>query len=227
MKTRILNIETTTKNCSVSLAENGKIISLKEINEGNYSHAENLHLFIDAVLSEAKTTVKDLTAVAISKGPGSYTGLRIGVSAAKGHSFALDIPLISTNTLEALARSIRIDNGVIIPVLDARRMEVYQAVFDMNYKSIEPTKAKVVVADSYDAYLEKGKVYFVGDAVDKLKTILNHPNAIFIENHFPSSKEMGLLSYEKFTDNIFEDVAYFEPFYLKDFIVIKSTKKYF
>ena len=225
MASTILNIETSTKNCSVSLSENGKLIAHKEINDGNYSHAENLHPFIDAVLQSAIKTFKDLTAIAVSKGPGSYTGLRIGVSAAKGLSFALDIPLLSVNTLTVLAYRASAKSGVIIPVLDARRMEVYQAVYDKNYDLLENTNAVVVDANTYDKYLSNGKVHFLGDAVEKIKPIIEHPNAVFMENQFPSAKEMASLSYKKLQKQEFEDVAYFEPFYLKDFIAIKSSKR--
>jgi len=222
----ILNIETTTKNCSVSLAENGTVISIKELNDGGYSHAENLHPFIDLVLQESNRTYKDLSAIAVSKGPGSYTGLRIGVSAAKGLSFALDIPLISVDTLQTLAHKVSIEEGIIIPMLDARRLEVYQALYNPDYKLIETTKAAVVALDSYEDYLAKEKVYFIGDAVEKVLSIITHPNAVFIENEFPSAKEMAPLSFEKYQQKDFEDVAYFEPYYLKDFIAIKSTKKF-
>lgn len=222
----ILNIETTTKNCSVSLAENGTVLSIKELNDGGYSHAENLHPFIDLVLQESKKTYKDLSAIAVSKGPGSYTGLRIGISAAKGLSFALEIPLISVDTLQALAHKVCEEAGIIIPMLDARRTEVYQAVYNVDYNKIEPTKAALVEPNSYEQYLAKGKVYFIGDAVEKIQSIITHPNAVYIENEFPSAKEMVSLSFEKFQQKDFEDVAYFEPYYLKDFIAIKSTKKF-
>ena len=227
MDVLILNIETTTKNCSVSLAENGKLLALKELNEGSYSHAEHLHSFIDLVLKKANKTYTDLSAIAVSKGPGSYTGLRIGVSAAKGFSFSLDIPLISIDTLEGLAHCVSAKEAVIIPILDARRMEVYQAVFKTNFDQIEKTKAQVVVENTYDSYLNSSKVFFVGDAVEKVETIITHINAIFVENTYPSAKEMVSLSYKKFQEGDFEDVAYFEPYYLKDFIAVKSTKKYF
>jgi len=227
MPTLILNIETTTKNCSVSLSKNGVLIALKEINDGGYSHAENLHPFIENILQETKHDYTDLSAIAVSKGPGSYTGLRIGVSAAKGFCYALDIPLISVNTLEALAYQIKVTSGIIIPILDARRMEVYQAIFDKQYNIVENTKAVVVDENTYDKYLENGLVTFLGDAVTKIASIILHKNAIFIEKTFPSAKEMISLSYKKFQQKEFEDVAYFEPFYLKDFIAIKSTKKYY
>ncbi len=225
MSILILNIETTTKNCSVSLAENGKLLAVKEFRDAGYSHAENLHPFIDLVLVESVKIYRDLSAIAVSKGPGSYTGLRIGVSAAKGLSFAVDIPLISVDTLQALAHKVSISEGIIIPMLDARRLEVYQAVYTPDYKIIEMTEAAVVTSNSYEYYLNKGKVYFIGDAVEKVKTIVSHPNAIFIENELPSSVEMAPLSFEKFQQQDFEDVAYFEPYYLKDFIAIKPKKK--
>lgn len=225
MDSFILNIETTTKNCSVSLSKSGKLIALKEINDGGYSHAENLHPFIDLLLQETQLDYKDLAAIAVSKGPGSYTGLRIGVSAAKGLCFALEIPLISMDTLEALSHKVHTDSGVIIPILDARRMEVYQAVFSCKHKAITATEAVVVDKDTYNALLIRGNVTFIGDAVEKVKGILEHPNAIFIDNEFPSAREMTSLSYQKFQQNDFEDVAYFEPYYLKDFIAVKSTKK--
>jgi len=227
MKKLILNIETTTKNCSVSLAEDGVLLAIKEINEGSYSHAEHLHPFIDVILNEIGKNYSDLAAVAVSKGPGSYTGLRIGVSAAKGFCYALEIPMISVDTLTSLAHVVQTDDAVIVPMLDARRMEVYQAVYTADYKSLEQTKAQIVEAGTYDKYLNKTQVYFVGDAVEKIQPLISHPNAVFVENKFPSAKEMAPLSYEKFVKQDFEDVAYFEPYYLKDFIAVKSTKKYF
>jgi tRNA threonylcarbamoyladenosine biosynthesis protein TsaB len=227
MSILLLNIETTTKNCSVSLSKDGKLIAIKELNDGKYSHAENLHPFIEDILNEVSCNFSDLNAVAVSRGPGSYTGLRIGVSAAKGLCFALDIPLIATDTLEALAKTVIEKEGVIIPVLDARRMEVYQAVFSYDYKRIETTKAQIIEEATYDSFLSKGKVYFVGDAVEKCQKIIKHPNAFFVAGKFPSAKEMTSLSYQKFLNSDFEDVAYYEPYYLKDFIAVKSTKRLF
>ena len=217
----ILNIETATTNCSVALSKEGKTIFLKEDYDKNYSHAERLHVYIDEVLKEAGIALNDLSAVAISKGPGSYTGLRIGVSAAKGLCFALDKPLISVSTLEALAHQVSCNEGVIVAMLDARRMEVYSAVFDCNYKRIRQTKAQILVEHAFSEYLEKGKVYFIGNGVEKTKDIINHPNAVFIENKLPSANDMSLLAYKKFKTNDFEDVAYFEPYYLKDFVALK------
>lgn len=221
----ILNIETATKNCSVSLAKNGKILAIKELNNGNYSHAELLHQFIKDIIDEAAISNSDINAIAVSKGPGSYTGLRIGVSSAKGFCFALDIPLISTDTLQALSHSITIDDGFIVPMIDARRMEVYTAVFDKKHKNLEKTSAKIIDETSFLNYLEKGKTYFLGDGAMKCKETITHKNAVFIADKFPSAKEMATLSYAQFQENQFEDVAYFEPFYLKDFIVIPEKKK--
>jgi len=222
--TYILNIETATKNCSVSLAKNGKTIVLKELNSGEYSHAEKLHEFIKQVVDEAGIELEELKAVAVSKGPGSYTGLRIGVSAAKGLCFALDIPLISVNTLQVLALSISISEGVVIPLLDARRMEVYSAVFNSENESLREVKAEIISEDSFKEYLNKQKVYFVGDGVEKCKGIITHKNAIFIDDKLPSANEMSILSFEKLKNKNFEDVAYFEPYYLKEFVAIKPKK---
>ena len=220
----ILNIETATKNCSVSIAKNGKTIVLKELNNGNYSHAEKLHEFIKQVVNEVGIEFSELEAVAVSKGPGSYTGLRIGVSAAKGLCFSLDIPLIALHTLKGLALSISIDEGYVIPLLDARRMEVYSGVFNSENESIREVKAEIISEDSFSSYLNKQKVYFVGDGVEKCKGIITHKNAIFIDDKLPSANEMSLLSFEKYKKNDIVDVAYFEPFYLKDFVAIKPKK---
>ncbi|SDT91601.1 tRNA threonylcarbamoyladenosine biosynthesis protein TsaB [Polaribacter sp. Hel1_33_78] len=221
----ILNIETTTKNCSVSIAEKGEILAIKELNNGNYSHAEVLHPFILDVLKEANLTSDKIDAVAVSKGPGSYTGLRIGVSAAKGLCFALDKPLISIDTLTSLSFSITIEEGIIVPMLDARRLEVYASVFNEKHQKIREIKAEIIDENSFCEYLERSKVYFLGDGSQKCKKIITHKNAIFIDAKFPSAQEMAKLSYEKYKISDIENVAYFEPFYLKDFIVIPEKKK--
>ncbi|MDA9576461.1 tRNA (adenosine(37)-N6)-threonylcarbamoyltransferase complex dimerization subunit type 1 TsaB [Flavobacteriaceae bacterium] len=221
--TYILNIETSTTNCSVALSKDGELMCLKEDNSLNYSHAECLHVYIDEVLSEGKISRAELSAVAVSKGPGSYTGLRIGVSAVKGLCFALDIPLISIPTLEALAHKTQIQKGYIIAMLDARRMEVYASVFDSDYNCIAPTVAKILNENSYFDLLQNHPIYFIGNGVEKTKTILHHPNANF-DSQLPSAAQMCSLSFNKFQAQDFEDVAYFEPFYLKDFIAIPSNK---
>ncbi|WP_142784976.1 tRNA (adenosine(37)-N6)-threonylcarbamoyltransferase complex dimerization subunit type 1 TsaB [Changchengzhania lutea] len=217
----ILNIETATTNCSVSLSKNGETLILKEDYGANYSHAERLHVYIDDVLKEAKVRREDIEAIAISKGPGSYTGLRIGVSSAKGLCYALDIPLVSVATLTALAYQVNVNEGCIVSMLDARRMEVYSAVFDSNHKQIRDTQAQILEADAFHNYLEKGKVYFIGNGVHKTKTLINHPNAVFIEGKLPSANEMSALAFNKFKISDMEDVAYFEPYYLKDFVALK------
>jgi tRNA threonylcarbamoyladenosine biosynthesis protein TsaB len=214
----ILNIETATKNCSVSISKEGKTIALKELNDGNYSHAEKLHELIKQVVLEAKIEMSHLKAIAVSKGPGSYTGLRIGVSAAKGLCFALDIPLISVNTLQSLALSVSVEKGYKIPLLDARRMEVYSQVFNEKNEMIRTVYAEIINADSFSDFLNAEKVCFFGDGAEKCKGIITHENAVFIDNKFPSAKEMLVISYEKYLNNDFEDVAYFEPFYLKEFL---------
>lgn len=220
----ILNIETATKNCSVSLAKNGKTIALKEVNDGGYSHAENLHVFIQDVLVQANKTLKSVDAVAVSKGPGSFTGLRIGVSTVKGLCYALEIPLISTSTLKALALQVNTNDGFIVPMLDARRMEVYSAVFTSDNSEVREIQAQILDIHSFEEYLDKNKVYFIGDGVAKTKEIISHKNAFFIDDKLPSANEMAQLSFDKFLQKDFEDVAYFEPFYLKDFVTTAKRK---
>ena len=221
----ILSIETATTNCSVSISKEGKTLVLKEDYDKNYSHAERLHVYIDTVLKDAKISKNDIDAVAVSKGPGSYTGLRIGVSAAKGLCFALDKPLISVPTLDALAYQVKIDNGVIISMLDARRMEVYSAIYDSNYKQIRETQAQILDENSFSYYLENQKVYFIGNGVEKTKGLIHHPNAVFIQNKLPSANDMSFLGFNKYKISDTEDVAYFEPYYLKDFVALKPKTK--
>ena len=221
----ILNIETATTNCSVSLSKEGETFALKEDNSKQYSHAERLHVYIDTLLEQNNVKPTDLDAIAVSKGPGSYTGLRIGVSAAKGLCFALDKPLISISTLEALARQVKTEEGLIVPMLDARRMEVYSAVFDANYNTVRNIEAQILDEQSFATYLEKGKVHFIGNGVDKTKTLITHKNAVFIENKLPSANEMSFIAFNKYKKNDIEDVAYFEPYYLKDFVALKPKPK--
>lgn len=218
----ILNIETATKNCSVALSKDGKTLAIREIAEQNFSHAEKLHVFIEELLLETNVTFKDVKAVAVSQGPGSYTGLRIGVSAAKGLCYALSIPLIAVDTLEILARKIQISSGIILPMIDARRLEVYCAFFDSNYAKIRETKAEIIDENSFKEETEI--IHLIGDGAIKFKEILTDKKfKYYPEIQFPSAAEMSLISFQKFKNNQFEDVAYFEPFYLKDFVLI--TKK--
>lgn len=214
----ILNIETATKNCSVALAKNGETILFKEMAEQGFSHAEKLHLFIEEIIKEAGISFSDLSAVAVSQGPGSYTGLRIGVSAAKGLCYALEIPLISVDTLTILANQLQIEKGIIIPMIDARRMEVYSAIFNAKKEMIREVQAEILTDSSFSDI--EDAVYFVGDSNEKAKTILSKSNFNFVDTIFyPSANEMSAISYKKFLNNSFEDVAYFEPYYLKDFML--------
>ena len=221
--TYILNLETATKNCSVSISQNGKTFLCKEIAEAGYSHAEKLHVFIEECLKESNLTFNDLSAIAVSQGPGSYTGLRIGVSAAKGLSFALDIPLIAIDTLQVLASQLTISEGVIIPMIDARRMEVYSAIFTSKLDKIREVQAEILTENSFEGVSET--IHFVGDCAEKAKTVLTNTNFIFHEEIiYPSANEMSGFSYQKFQQGKFEDVAYFEPYYLKDFMATVSKK---
>ncbi|WP_369769716.1 tRNA (adenosine(37)-N6)-threonylcarbamoyltransferase complex dimerization subunit type 1 TsaB [Flavobacterium sp. WC2416] len=219
----ILNIETATKNCSVAIAKEGKTIVCNEIAEEGYSHAERLHVFMESVLTEAGITFKDLAAVAVSQGPGSYTGLRIGVSAAKGLCFALSIPLIAVDTLKVLAAQTKVSDGLIIPMIDARRMEVYSAIFSAELENKRETQAEVITENSFENIKEP--IYFVGDCAEKCKMVLTKDNFIFLDDiKYPSAREMCALSFAKYAINDTVDVAYFEPYYLKDFMITTPKK---
>ncbi len=201
----------------------GKILASKEMNAG-YSHAENLTPFCTAVLEASKLTFKDLSAIVVSKGPGSYTGLRIGVSTAKGFCYALSIPLLSIPTLKHLALQVSKEhtaaNTLFCPMLDARRMEVYCGLYDSANVEISATEAKIIDENSFSDSLAQRKILFFGDGAAKCKNFLGqHPNAVFMDSIFPSSNDMVSLAEEKYFNKEFEDVAYFEPFYLKDFLV--------
>ena len=226
----ILNIETATTVCSVALAKDGELLSYKEQNEG-YTHAENLTVFIEEVVSKSGYAFKGIDAIAVSKGPGSYTGLRIGVSAAKGLCYALDKPLLSINTLEHTAlfamnnlkSNVSNLTSLFCPMLDARRMEVYCAVYGSQLNCIKETVAEIIDEHSFSELLKENKIIFFGDGAAKCKELLSkNANAIFIDDIFPSAKNMVTLSEEVFKNKQFEDVAYFEPFYLKDFVAGKK-----
>lgn len=218
----ILNIETATKNCSVALAKDGKTLAIREIATQNFSHAEKLHVFIEELFAENNLKLQDLNAIAVSQGPGSYTGLRIGVSAAKGLCYALSVPLISVDTLELLARKITIESGIVVPMIDARRMEVFCAFFDKNYNKTRETKAEIIDETSYQDISET--LHLIGDGAMKFKEVLTDAKFYYYpEIEFPSANEMAQVSFQKFQNNQLEDVAYFEPFYLKDFVLL--TKK--
>ena len=219
----ILAIETTTKNCSIALFNNGILVQLKEENSDSYSHSENLTLFINEVLIKESIPINKLDAIAVSKGPGSYTGLRIGTSTAKGLCYSLGIPLIAISTLKAMVLGISENQeyDFYCPMIDARRMEVFAAIFDSKKNQVRDIMADVVDCNTYKEYLDK-QVMFFGDGAMKCEKMINHKNATYLEGISPSAKDMGILSYQKFENKDFEDVAYFEPFYLKDFIAGKK-----
>jgi tRNA threonylcarbamoyladenosine biosynthesis protein TsaB len=215
----ILHLETSTKQCSVALAHKGELLASRILLNDSFSHSEKLHLFISEVLQEAKLKSADLDAVAVSKGPGSYTGLRIGVAAAKGLCFGLDIPLIALNALKILAQASTEQNtDYIIPMMDARRMEVYTAVFDSRRNWVEDTSALVLSRDSFKELLKDQTVLVLGDGAQKFKELNPEINAVFpSEIFYPKAVDMIPLAWEKFNSQVFESLAYFEPFYLKDF----------
>ncbi len=220
----ILNIETATKNCSVSVAKDGKTIACNELAEEGYSHAEKLHVFIEEVIAKSGISVQDLSAIAVSQGPGSYTGLRIGVSAAKGLCYALNIPLIAVDTLQSLASQAGVTDGKIIPMLDARRMEVYSEVFNADLTVERAIKAEIIDESSFQEYTDK--LYFVGDCAEKCKTVLTKENFVFLEDvKYPSAQAMSKISFDKYQKSDIVDVAYFEPYYLKDFMITAPSKK--
>lgn len=225
----ILLIETATKVCSAGLARENKIIAYREDKSMQYSHSSLLTSFIEEVLSDSGIAFKHLDAVAVSMGPGSYTGLRIGVSAAKGFCYALDIPLIAVNTLDSLVSVAAVQNEIkadfYVPMIDARRMEVYNAVFDASLRPVRETKAEIIEENSFSELLSKGEVAFFGDGADKCKAVIKHPNAVFYDNVFPSVSGLVSPAFEKLQKKEFEDLAYFEPFYLKDFVAGKPKVK--
>ncbi len=220
----ILSIETSTTNCSVALSKEGDTIALKEDNSHNYSHAELLHQFIEEVLAEAEVSINRLSAIAVSKGPGSYTGLRIGVSAAKGLCFSLDIPLIAISTLESLANQVTVENGCIVAMLDARRMEAYTAVYNFRHELVREIKAEILSVNSFEDILKHQKVVFIGNAVNKFSSLTESAKATFVYDKLPSANDMSSLAFQQLKIGKTEDVAYFEPFYLKNFIALKSKR---
>jgi len=223
----LLQIETATTACSVALMQQGEILAVKELNERNI-HAEVITVFIEELFAQTHLNYANLDAIAVSSGPGSYTGLRIGVSTAKGLCFGLDKPLIAVETLQAMAdgmaASIEDEEILLCPMIDARRMEVYTALFDAKGKRIQPTSAEIIDENSYAELLSKQKILFFGDGAAKCQEVLGkHSNASF-DTHFANSAiYLTRGAMDAFNAQTFEDVAYFEPFYLKDFIAGKKT----
>ena len=216
----LLYVETSTKNCSVAISSNSKLIAFKELNSENFSHAENLHVFINDILKEAKLDIQNLSGVVIGKGPGSYTGLRIGTASVKGLCYSLDIPLMSINSLEIMAQGIPAEpNQFLIPMIDARRLEVYTMILDHNKNIVKNTWAEELTKDSFSKYLTKKTCIFFGNGSIKFKSINPKGKYKFIDKeHFPSAKDMVKKGFELFVNKSFESTAYYEPFYLKEFI---------
>ena len=225
----ILNIETSTDVCSVAISDSGQVIFNKEDHSGP-NHAVKLGVYVDEALSFLDAHGLPLEAVAVSCGPGSYTGLRIGVSMAKGICYGRGVKLIAVPTLELMAVPVLLgehpeeENALIVPMLDARRMEVYAEVFDRALKVVRSIQADIVDADTYKEYLDKGAVYFFGNGAEKCMETINHPNAHLVKGIEPLAKNMAPLAEKRFAEGRFEDVAYFVPFYLKDFVA-KMPKK--
>ncbi len=224
----ILQLETATSVCAVALSIDGKTVALKEETAPNI-HASKLTIFINEVMDNAGIKFSELDAIAVSKGPGSYTGLRIGVSTAKGICFAIDKPLIGINTLAMMAAGFLAENpsyrALVCPMIDARRMEVFTAVFDSNLNEVEATHAKIVDETSYLKLLNEREVVFIGNGAEKCSEIIKHKNARFVNDNFNSATYMSNLANAAFNEQRFENVAYFEPFYLKDFVFTTPKKK--
>jgi len=234
----ILLIETSTRVCSVAIATNGQLVWLEEDNSANYSHSALLTVFVEKSLAGAGLDLGQIDCVAVSSGPGSYTGLRIGVSAAKGFCFALDKPLVAVDTLKALSANFLLkpegenlaqqDSSMpllLCPMIDARRMEVYTALYDTNLNVIEATSAKIIDENTFAQLLQTNRVAFFGDGAAKCREVLLHPNALVFDNINTSARGMVKEAFRLLEQNEFVDVAYYEPFYLKDFVAGKPKVK--
>jgi len=224
----ILNIETATPLCSVALSANGELLAQRETLEEK-SHAARLTVFIREILHEQKIRIADLDAISVGKGPGSYTGLRIGVSTAKGLCYGADIPLIAINTLQILFQKLisqgKYDkNTLFCPMIDARRMEVFTCLLDHSGNEVEPVSAQIIDGESFQGYLDKKPVVFFGTGMEKCRPVLSNPNALFVSDILPHASALSILAEKYYHCQMFEDLAYFEPYYLKDFIATVSKK---
>ena len=225
----LISLETATQVCSVALAKDGEVLAVKESSEDK-SHSRQITVFIEEVLAKAGVAVKDLEGVAVSEGPGSYTGLRIGVSTAKGLCYGLDIPLMAVNNLQSMALGASVErndgeNTLFCPLIDARRMEVYYALYDDRNEMVKEIKAEIVDESFLESHFQKHEIVFFGDAVEKCEEVLKYnANARFLKNHLPTASNMAVLAEKKYNAKQFEDLAYFEPFYLKDFVAVKPKK---
>jgi len=225
----ILNIETATPLCSVSLAFDGRVTVQRETLEEK-AHAARLTVFIEEILKEQGLKISDLDAVAVGKGPGSYTGLRIGVSTAKGLCYGANLHLISIGTLKTLFYQVitgseiqaepaeKYENALFCPMIDARRMEVFTCLYHVSGKEAEAVSAKIIEQDTFSQLLSFHRIYFFGSGMDKCRNVLAHRNAVFLEAVYPHAKAMAALAEESYRNSQFENLAYFEPFYLKDFV---------
>ncbi|MCL1937078.1 MAG: tRNA (adenosine(37)-N6)-threonylcarbamoyltransferase complex dimerization subunit type 1 TsaB [Candidatus Azobacteroides sp.] len=235
----LLSIETSTKTCSVALSIEGERV-FERIRQEEASHASQLGVFVWEAVTYARTHCKEIDAVAVSSGPGSYTGLRIGVSEAKGLCYGKGIPLIAIPTLTILAHAVAKillpegakgvnaeDYPYLCPMIDARRMEVYAALYDIHLREIRPVQAEIVEKDSYEEYLKKRSVLFCGDGSNKCRSLIQSPNAQFVDFIYPTAAAMIPLAEEAFMRKKFVDVAYFEPFYLKEFQATVAKNKVF
>ena len=228
----ILNIETSTRNCSVALSDNDRLLSIREADQGN-EHAARIAVFVDEVLQEAGKRCAEIDAVAVGEGPGSYTGLRIGVSMAKGLAYSLERPLVAVSPLQAMAMAAAQRNlnqggskdALFCPMTDAGRMEVYAALYDNMGNEVRKIAADIVNESTYADYLQNRQVVFCGNGCGKCRPVISSPNALFYEDICPSARYMPLLASRACQSGKFEDVAYFEPFYLKDFVAGKPHVK--
>ena len=229
---KILCIETSTNVCSAAMTDNGNLL-FTEVEYSANSHASILTILIEKVMKKSKIEFCEIDAVAVSSGPGSYTGLRIGVSTAKGICYAINKPLIAITSLQIVTQqalkihndAIKAENLLLCPMIDARRMEVYTAIFDANISQIEEIKAEIITVESFSTLLEKQKIAFFGDGAQKCKDVIQNKNAIFWEEIYPLASAMAEPAQVLFNENCFEDTAYFEPFYLKDFIATVPKNK--
>lgn len=224
----IISIETSTKVCSVALHKEGELLGDATLWMAQ-SHSVMLTTLIENVVKQAQHSIEELDAIAVAKGPGSYTGLRIGTATAKGLCVALNKPLVAINSLEAMAaamQGVTAGSHWFCPMIDARRMEVYCAIYDQQMQLQQATEAKIIEASSFEELLAKQSIVFFGDGATKCKDTLNSPNALFVNNFHPTARSVGKQAYQAYLQEQFEDIAYFEPFYLKDFVALKPTKKF-
>jgi tRNA threonylcarbamoyladenosine biosynthesis protein TsaB len=222
----ILSLETSTTVCSVAIHRGPELLTSAEVHI-EHSHASKLAVLIDEVKKLSGIELNEISAIAISSGPGSYTGLRIGTSTAKGLCYALGIPIISINTLEVLAyqmNEVNVGKAFLCPMIDARRMEVYCLLTDDMLNIKQPTEAKVIDELSFSDQLENQPIIFFGNGSAKCRNIITHPNALFIKDIYPSARQVGMMAHQKFLDNEIEDVNNAEPFYLKEFLIKKPLE---